>query len=114
MTRRRGTEKPDGRTFRTVTDIRHEIIRIYNEVKRSRMKSDEGQRRVRILETAAHLMTETEPEVELRHLRQEHEKLLQLTARLEARLEMVMEAKPDEAWQSTKPTPAILLPPAPG
>lgn len=92
-----------GRRFLSVTDIRHEVFRLYHAVRLKRLDSLDGLRRVRILEVGAKLMMESEPELELRKLREEHEALQGRCARLEAMLDNETEAA---AWPAMTTTGA--------
>ena len=95
------TVERTGRRFGSVVDIRHEIFRIYHAVKLGRMDDLVGYRRARILDIGARLMTETEPEIELRKMREKNEELETRAAQLEARVEMMREAE-TVPWSTTK------------
>src|SRR5687767_8668457 len=57
-----------GKRFNNVTDVRHEVFRIYHAVRHGRMDSLDGLRRVKILETGATMMMESEAERMAREL----------------------------------------------
>jgi hypothetical protein len=97
----------DATLLRNITNVRREIFRLYGTAKRGRMDKTDAYKLAQILHLGAKLMVETEPQVELRRLQTEHEKLRQMVAELEGQLaKQVPQVVP---WTSTNHLDAAKL-----
>jgi ribosomal protein S8E len=105
--RARGSSETSGgakRQLNTVTDIRKEIVRQYRLADKKTKPANEAYCCSQMLMNAAKLMTETEPEIEVRALKAENEQLKAKIAELEALMEQLSKEPKWASWsQLAKP-----------
>jgi hypothetical protein len=92
-----------------VTDIRKEIVRKYRQVEDGKAKPGDAYTQTQMLMNAAKLMTETEPEIEVRRLVAENAELREELAALKAEMDEIRKGPAWASWQQHA-KPAAILP----